>query len=55
MAYPTTLREKRSRITARYSQPSRVARYVMSVTHAVLGASTSKSRIRTFDATGNRC
>ena len=33
MAHPTTLRENRSRTTARYSQPSSVQTYVMSDTH----------------------
>jgi hypothetical protein len=32
-AQPTMAREKRSRMTARYSQPSCVHRYVISVTH----------------------
>lgn len=36
---PTTRREKRSRTTERWSQPSPVGMYVMSVTHARCGAS----------------
>lgn len=36
-AQPTTLREKRSRTTARYSHPCHVRTYVMSVTQARFG------------------
>ena len=39
MAQPTTKRENRSRITARYSHPSLVHTYVVSLTHLRLGAS----------------
>ena len=51
MAQPTTAREKRSRMTARYNQPSWVQRYVMSVTHAVSGAGTANCRASTLGAT----
>ena len=52
-AHPTTAREHRSRITARYSQPSAVHRYVISVTHAVSGAATANCRANTLGATGS--
>jgi hypothetical protein len=55
MDHPMIIRLCRSMTTARYSQLCQVRMYVMSGTHAVLGASTSKSRITTFGATGNRC
>src|SRR2546427_7345221 len=54
-AQPTTRREKRSRMTTRYSQPSRVQRYVMSDTQAVFGAATVNCRSSTFAATGSPC
>src|SRR5437773_1768547 len=54
-AQPTTRRENRSRMTTRYSQPSRVQRYVMSDTQAVFGAATVKCRSRTLGDTGWSC
>jgi len=38
IAQPTTLREKRSRIAARYTKPVRMRMYVMSATHTRFGA-----------------
>src|SRR5262249_20821142 len=50
IAQPTTRRENRSKITARYNQPSDVSTAVQSVTHLVLGASAVKSRLRILGA-----
>src|SRR5271163_3299577 len=46
MAQPTTRRENKSMTTAKYSQPSHVRTYEMSVAQARLGPSTSKRRSR---------
>jgi hypothetical protein len=51
---PITAREYRSSTTARYSQPSAVRRYVMSVTHAWSGCSTVNWRCRRFGANDRR-
>src|ERR1019366_10669966 len=45
----------RSSTNARYSQPSLVGTYVMSANHFWFGAVASKSRPRTFGATGCAC
>jgi hypothetical protein len=45
MAQPTTWREKRSRMTARDSQPSAVWTALVSVTHLGLGRSAEHSRL----------
>src|SRR5579885_361329 len=50
--HPTTAREDKSRMTARYSQPPAVGMYVMSVTHLVFGAVAVNSRCKTLGATG---
>src|SRR5258708_12730052 len=50
MAHPTTMRENRSRTTARYNHPSAVGIAVISVTHLVLGRGAVKSRLRRFGA-----
>jgi hypothetical protein len=42
--HPTTFRENRSITTHRYSQPSAVAMYVMSDSHASFLDATSNSR-----------
>src|SRR5271169_350692 len=52
---PTTLRLNRSTTTARNSQPSSVAIYVRSPTHAWLGAATVKLRLRRLGAIGRSC
>ena len=52
IAQPTTRRENRSSTTARYSQPSHVQTYVMSVLQRSLGCAASKARARTLGATG---
>src|SRR5262245_24610691 len=52
---PMARLEKRSKTTARYSHPSLVERYVMSVTHARFGASWRKRRSRTLGAMGSWC
>jgi hypothetical protein len=51
---PTIMRLNRSSTTARYSHPSRVGIYVMSAHHDAFGPEGSKSRSRTFGATGRR-
>src|SRR5664279_2071897 len=51
---PTTLRLNRSITTARNNQPSAVAIYVTSPTHAWLGAATMNLRSSTFGATDSR-
>ena len=48
------MRLNRSSTTARYSHPSRVGMYVLSAHHDSSGPAGSKSRPRTFSATGNR-
>ena len=53
--HPTTLREYRSKTTARYNQPSRVQMYVMSPAHERLGELGAKSRLRIFSATDRLC
>src|SRR5579859_2207413 len=50
MAQPTTMREKRSTITARYSQPSPVSTALVSVTHLLVGSSARNSRLRRLGA-----
>ncbi len=55
IAKPTPRRENRPRIAARYSQPSAVQTYVMSVTQATSGASTPNFRSKMFSATGSAC
>src|SRR5205807_6072810 len=50
IAQPTTRRENRSRITARYSQPSAVSTALVSVTHLLLGADAANSRLRRLGA-----
>ena len=50
---PTTFREKRSMITARYIQPWRVRRYVMSLTQTVFGRAAPKRCSSKFGATGS--
>src|SRR5664279_3378753 len=52
---PTTLRLNRSITTARNNQPSALAIYVTSPTHAWLGAATMNLRSSTFGATGRLC
>src|SRR5664280_1775311 len=52
---PTTLRLNRSITTARNNQPSAVAIYVTSPTHAWLGAATMNLRSSTLGATGRLC
>lgn len=52
-AHPTTQREKRSIMTAKYNQPCAVGKNVMSVTHVLSGASVANLRCKTFDAIGN--
>ena len=42
IAHPTTAREYRSMMAAKYTQPSRVKTYVMSVTQTWFGAAGSK-------------
>ena len=51
---PTIIRLNRSSTTARYSHPSPVGMYVMSAHHDAFGPAGSKSRSRTFSATGRR-
>src|SRR3989338_11269732 len=55
MANPTTPREYRSSTKDKYSQPSHVHMYVMSVTHILLGSSTLKWRSSKLGATGQLC
>jgi hypothetical protein len=52
---PTIGRLTKSITTAKYSQPSPVATYVMSATQARLGRQPSKRRSRRLGATGKRC
>jgi hypothetical protein len=49
---PTMRREKMSIVAARYSQPSSVARYVMSETQTAFGLVVVKHRFSRFSATG---
>ena len=42
IAQPTTLRENRSKIAAKYTKPVRMRMYVMSATHTWFGSSTVK-------------
>ena len=55
MAQPTTRREYRSITVAKYSQPSSVHRYVMSLTYFWFGALAVKSCCSRFGATGKLC
>ena len=50
---PTTWRLNKSMITARYSQPSSVATYVMSLVHTTSGTCGLNCRSRRFGATGS--
>src|SRR5579859_2606441 len=50
MAQPTTIREYRSSMTARYNQPSDVSTALVSVTHLLLGCSAVNSRLRRLGA-----
>jgi hypothetical protein len=50
IAQPTTMRENRSRITARYSQPSAVSTALVSVTHLLLGSAATNSLPRRLGA-----
>ncbi len=50
---PTTCRLNRSMIAARYSQPSSVATYVISLVHTASGVAGEKSRASRFGAIGS--
>ncbi len=49
---PTICRLNKSMTTARYSHPSSVAMYVMSLVHTAFGAAGWNSRFSRFSATG---
>ena len=55
IAQPTTAREYRSTMAAKYSHPSRVQTQVMFVTQTRFGSSTWKSRSSRLSAIGNAC
>ena len=55
MRQPTTWRLNRSSTTARYSQPSSVAMYVLSHVHTWLGALAVKSRCSRLGAMDRLC
>ena len=45
-AQPPSIREKRSRMTARYNQPSAGSTALVSLTHLLVGCSAVNSRLR---------
>ncbi len=52
MARPTTWREHKASITAKYSQPSLVHRQVLSVPHTWFSSSVLKCRFNRLSAMG---